>query len=136
MELPTAQMSLSTARYDREVRAPLITITCDCGTSTEVAYGERWSCPTCQKSWDTTQIPPSEYDILVRGVNRYRYLVLGPPIALALVMIPLSVIVGIQFAFLLFVLVMAWALLAVPQLRRRTADQMRRSTKSWKLRPE
>jgi hypothetical protein len=34
------------------------------------------------------------------------------------------------------VLVMAWALLAVPQLRRRAADQMRRSTKSWKLRPE
>src|SRR6476646_4497485 len=98
------------------MRAPLITLTCDCGATAEVAYGDRWSCPTCQKSWDTTQIPAADYDVLVRGVNRYRYLVLGPPI--------------------LFALVMAWALLAVPQLRRRTADQMRRSTKKWKLRPE
>ena len=76
------------------------------------------------------------YDVLVRGVNRYRYLVLGPPILLALILIPLAVVAGIQFALLLFVLVMAWALLAVPQLRRRTADHIRRSTKSWKLRPE
>ena len=123
-------------RYDRWMRAPLITITCDCGATAEVAYGDRWSCPTCGKSWDTTQIPAADYDVLVRGVNRYRYLVLGPPILLALILIPLAAVAGIQFAFLLFVLVMAWALLAVPQLRRRAADHMRRSTKSWKLRPE
>jgi hypothetical protein len=118
------------------MRAPLITLTCDCGATAEVAYGDRWSCPTCEKSWDTTQIPAADYDVLVRGVNRYRYLVLGPPILLALILIPLAAVAGIQFAFLLFVLVMAWALLAVPQLRRRAADHMRRSTKSWKLRPE
>src|SRR3954465_13946593 len=118
------------------MRAPLITITCDCGATTEVAYGDRWSCPTCGKSWDTTQIPAADYDVLVRGVNRYRYLVLGPPIALALIMIPLAAIAGIQFALLLFVLVMAWALLAVPQPSRRAAAHMRRSTKSGKLRPE
>jgi hypothetical protein len=118
------------------VRAPLITITCDCGTSAEVSYGDRWSCQTCGKTWDTAQIPPGEYDVLVRGVNRYRWLVLGPPLAMAAILIPLAVLVGIQFAFLLFVLVMGWGLLAVPQLRRRAADHMRTSTKSWKLRPE
>ena len=51
-------------------------------------------------------------------------------------MIPLAVIVGLQYAFLLFVFVMGYALLAVPQIRRRAARQMRDSTKSWKLRPE
>ncbi len=51
-------------------------------------------------------------------------------------MIPLAVIVGIQYAFLLFVLVMGYALLVVPQLRRRASRRMRESTKSWKLRPE
>lgn len=118
------------------MRAPLITITCDCGTSVEVAYGDRWSCPECGKTWDTAQIPAGDYDVLVRGVSRYRWLVLGPPILIAVIMIPLAVLVGIQFAFLLFVLVMGWALLVVPQLRRRAASQMQNSTKRWKLRPE
>jgi hypothetical protein len=118
------------------VRAPLITITCDCGASADVAYGDRWSCPECGRTWDTGQIPSGEYELFVRGVNRYRVLVLGPPLVLAAVLIPLAVLVGIQFAFLLFVLVMAWGLLAVPQLRKRVATHMRTSTKSWKLRPE
>ena len=55
---------------------------------------------------------------------------------LAAILIPLSVVSGIQYAFLLFVLVMAYGLLAVPQIRRRSAAQMKESTKRWKLRPE
>ena len=43
---------------------------------------------------------------------------------------------SIVVAFLLFVLVMGYGLLAVPQLRRRSAAEMQKSTKSWKLRPE
>jgi hypothetical protein len=118
------------------VKPPPITITCDCGATTEAAYGERWVCPTCGKAWNTAQIPSADYDHLVRGVSRYRWLVLGPPLVLAAILIPLAIVVGIQFAFLLFVLVMAWGLLAVPQLRRRTAAHIRDSTKSWKLRPD
>ena len=114
----------------------MITITCDCGAATKIAYGDRWSCPECGKSWDTNQIPAADYAQLVRGVNRYRVLVLGPPIALAALLIPLAVLVGIQFAFLLFVLVMGYGLLVVPQLRRRSSERLRTSTKSWKLRPE
>jgi len=127
---------LSGSRYDRVVREPLITITCDCGASVEVAYGTRWTCPACGRTWDTAQIPAADYDVLVQGVRRYRLLVLGPPLLLAAVLIPLAAIVGIQYAFLLFVLVMAYALLAVPQLRRMASKRMRESTKSWKLRPE
>jgi hypothetical protein len=134
--LPCGKQITRTARYDRGVRSPLITITCDCGTPVEVAYGDRWSCPECGKTWDTAQIPADDYDVLVRGVNRYRWLVLGPPILIAAIMIPLAVLVGIQFAFLLFVLVMGWALLVVPQLRRRAANHMQNATKRWKLRPE
>jgi hypothetical protein len=118
------------------VRSPLITITCDCGASTEVPYNERWTCDTCGKTWDTGQIPPADYEALLRGVRRYRLLVLGPPLLLAAIMIPLAAIIGVQYAFLLFVLVMGYALLVVPQLRRRASARMRDSTKSWKLRPE
>jgi hypothetical protein len=114
----------------------MITITCDCGAAAEVAYGDRWRCESCGKTWDTAQIPSSEYDVLVRGVSRYRLLALGPPLVLAAILIPLAVIAGIQYAFLLFVLVMGWGLLVIPQLRRRASAQMRNSAKSWKLRPE
>ena len=91
--------------------------------------------PDCGRTWDTSQIPAADYDVLLRGVRRYRLLVLGPPLLLAAILIPLAA-TGIQFAFLLFVLVMGYALLAVPQLRRLASQRMRDSTKSWKLRPE
>jgi len=118
------------------VRSPLITITCDCGAAVDVPYGERWTCNACGRTWDTAQIPAAEYGVLVQGVRRYRWLVLGPPVLLAAIMIPLAATVGLQYAFLLFVLVMGYALLVVPQLRRRASRHMREATKSWKLRPE
>jgi len=118
------------------VREPLITLTCDCGTTVEIGYGEVWTCDSCGKTWDTNRIPASEYGALVAAVRRYRLLVLGPPVVMAAVLIPLSVLIGLQYAFLLFVLIMGYGLLAVPQLRRRSAAQMQKSTKSWKLRPE
>lgn len=111
-------------------------MTCDCGASVELGYGERWTCESCGRTWDTNRIPASEYGALVAAVRRYRLLVLGPPLLFAAVLIPLAVISGLQYAFLLFVLVMGYGLLAVPQLRRRSAAQMAESTKSWKLRPE
>ena len=118
------------------MRAPLITITCDCGASVEVPYAERWTCDACGKTWDTGQIPHAEYDALLQGVRRYRLLVLGPPILLAAILVPLAALDGIQYAFLLFVFLMGYALLVIPQLRRRASARMRDSTKSWKLRPE
>jgi hypothetical protein len=118
------------------VQAPPITITCDCGAVKDLGYGERWQCEECGKTWDTAQIPQGEYDALLRGLKRYRLLVLLPPALLAAILVPLAVLSGVQFAFLLFVLAMSYALLVVPQLRRRAAARMRESTKRWKLRPE
>ena len=69
-------------------------------------------------------------------MKRYRLLVVGPPLVLAAVLIPLAVLVGIQYAFLLFVLVMAHGLLVVPQIRRRTAAQSSARSPAWKLSPE
>lgn len=118
------------------VRALSITLTCDCGAAASVRYGERWNCPECGKTWDTSQIPREDYDRLVRSVRRYRLLVLGPPVALAAVLIPLTVAVGIQFAFLLFILLMAWGLLVMPQLRSRATARVMRHASTWQLSPE
>jgi hypothetical protein len=118
------------------VREPPITITCDCGAVGSVPYGERWSCEQCGKSWNTAQIPTADYQSLLAGVKRYRLLVVGPPLALAAVLIPLAVLVGLQYAFLLFVLVMAHGLLVVPQIRRRTTAASSARSTAWKLSPE
>lgn len=122
--------------YDRCVHEPPITIRCDCGATAGVPYGERWHCEQCGKTWNTAQIPRADYDSLLAGVRRYRLFVLGPPIALALVLIPLAIFSGVQYAFLLFVLVMAHGLLVVPQIRRRASAQVSARAPTWKLSPE
>jgi len=118
------------------VRPPPITITCDCGAIASVAYGDKWRCEACDKTWDTSQIPSGDYDELLRGVKHYRLLAIGPPIVLAAILIPLAIFVGAQFAFLLFVLVAAYGLLVVPPLRRRATRRLGESVRSWKLSPE
>jgi hypothetical protein len=118
------------------VRKPPITITCDCGAAGGAAYGERWQCGECGRNWDTKQIPEEEYAALLRSVQRYRLLAVGPPLGAAAVLLPLAAVVGIQFAVLLFALVTAWALFVVPQLRRRRARRILKSTPRWNLRPD
>ena len=117
------------------MREPPITITCDCGAVGNVPYGARWKCEQCGKTWNTSQIPQAEYNSLVAGVRRYRLLVVGPPLVLAAIMIPLAVLAGLQFAFLLFVLVMGtafWSCHSSGGARRRRRAPGRR----WKLSPE
>ena len=118
------------------MREPPITITCDCGTDASLAYGERWTCPTCGKTWNTAQIPRDEYDALLRHVHRYRLLVLVPPLVLAAILIPLAVLIDIRFAFLLFLLEIAFALFVIPPLRRKASSHVLTRTPSWQLRPE
>ena len=56
----------------------------------------------------------------VRGaplrVRRYRLLVFAPALGLAVILIPLAVLVDLRFAFLLFILELAFALMVVPPL--------------------
>jgi hypothetical protein len=124
------------AGYDRLVREPPITLTCDCGTIGYVRYGERWTCPSCGKTWDTSQIPGAEYGELLGSVRRYRLLTLGPPLVLSAVLIPLAIVSGLQYGLLLFVLVFAYAVFVIPKMRERASASMRRSMRSWELHPE
>lgn len=118
------------------MRALPITLQCDCGQLAGVTYGERWTCPECGKTWDTSQIPQSEYDRLLRSVRRYRLLTLGPPVALTAVLMPLAIFVGVQYGLLLFVLVMAYGLLVVPHLRAKATKSVLSNTRQWELSPE
>lgn len=112
---------------------PSITLTCDCGTRAYVAYGERWTCPTCGKAYDTTRIPAADYAALVAGLRHYRLLTLGPPLALAAVLVPAAILGDVRYAFLLFILVMAYGLLVLPRLRERASARVTGIKSRWKL---
>ena len=119
-----------------EVPKPPITIRCDCGATGYAAYGERWVCHQCGRSWDTTQIPEEEYGALVQTVRRYRLLTLTPVVLAAAVLIPLGMLVSLRFMVLFFVLSVAWMVFGVPRLRRRAMRQAVANTMQWSLRPE
>jgi hypothetical protein len=114
--------------------APDIAITCDCGHVGRVPLGDRWVCEQCGRAWDTSQIPRDEYDALMRRVRRYSLFTVAPPLLLSAVLIPLAVVVDVRYAFILFVLVMAYALLVLPQLRKRARKDVLESAPRWKLR--
>ena len=118
------------------MRGPPITVTCECGQIAYVPYGERWTCPQCSRTWDTSKIPEDDYARLVGSVRRYRLAALGPPLVLAAVLIPLAVLVGLQYGLLLFVLVFAYAIFVLPKVRARATADVRRCTRSWELHPE
>ena len=116
--------------------APDIAITCDCGHVGRVPLGDRLVCERCGRTWDTSQIPRDEYDALMRRVRRYSLVTVAPPLLLSAVLIPLAVIVDVRYAFILFVLVMAYALLVLPQLRKRARKDVLESAPRWKLRAD
>lgn len=118
------------------MREPPITVTCECGQVTHLRYGERWTCDECGRTWDTSQIPEQDYASLVANVRRYRLIALGPPLVLAAILVPLSIVAGIQFALLLFVLVFAYAVFVMPKVRDRATTSVRESARSWDLSPE
>jgi len=116
------------------VGRPPITITCECGEVKRVAYGERWTCERCGRSWNTQQIPAEEYDGLLRRVRRHKIeAVAAAAVALA-VFIPL-IVVSARFILLLPPAMMIWLFVFLPYWRRRyrrTAHDAPR----WQLHPE
>jgi Flp pilus assembly protein TadB len=117
------------------MKRPPITITCDCGDSKDVAYGERWHCGRCGRSWDTRQIPAEEYEGLLRRVRRVRLEALGFAALIAAVVVPLIVFVSTTFIFMAPALAAVWLFLYLPIWRRRNRRAARDAPR-WELHPE
>jgi len=117
------------------VAKPPITISCECGEKRDVAYGERWHCEKCGRSWNTAQIPAEEYERLLRSVRRHKLEVLVLAAVAAAVLIPLIAVVSARFIALIPLVMAAWLFLILPRWRwryRRTA----RDAPRWQLHPE
>ena len=115
--------------------APPLTLTCECGATQRVKYGERWTCPDCGRVYDTSKIPEEAYRESTRVVSRYRLLTLGPLLALAAVMVPLVVFVDSGLIFLMGIFAFAYILLFLPFVRRR-AQRGVADGPAWDLRAD
>jgi hypothetical protein len=114
---------------------PPITITCECGDTKEIPYGERWVCERCKRSWNTGQIPAEEYAGLLRRMRHCQLEAIGVAAVLAAILAPLIVIVNTSFLFLTPMVAAAWLFLYLPRWRRRVRAAAR-SAPRWELHPE
>jgi hypothetical protein len=117
-------------------RGPPITVTCECEERRDLAYGERWTCETCGRSWDTAQIPAEEYERIRRLQLRFRVL----PVCIGLTVLGLAAfftLTGNIFSvfFLLPVAMMSWFMLIRPVHRRRYREAISHLP-TWNLRVE
>jgi hypothetical protein len=118
------------------VKGPPITVTCECGQKRELAYGERWDCESCGRSWDTGRIPADQYDQIRRLSLRFRAvpIAFGAVVALLAIFFTLTGNIPGVF-FLLPTALVAWFVFLRPLHRRR----YRRAIKTlprWELRAD
>ena len=93
----TPRLRMGSEKPGSVVKGPPITVTCECGERHDLFYGERWTCPSCGRAYDTHNIPEHEYAGIRNLQRRYRAvpIALGVVVAtLALVFILTSNIVG------------------------------------------
>jgi hypothetical protein len=111
-------------------------VTCECGQKRELAYGERWDCESCGRSWDTGRIPPAQYQEIRRMSLRYR----AVPVAFGAAVAALAIfftltgnIVGVFF--LMPVALVSWFVFLRPLHRKRYRAAIK-TLPSWELRAD
>ena len=117
-------------------KGPPITVTCECGEKRELAYGERWQCEQCGRSWDTGRIPADQYQQIRQLSLRYRAVpvAFGALVALLAIFFTLTGNIFGVF-FLMPVALVLWFVFLRPLHRKR----YRRAIKTlprWELRAD
>ena len=117
-------------------RGPPITLTCECGETRYLRYGERWKCEKCSRSWDTAKIPVDDYAAIRRTQLRFRRVPLVISV-LALACVVAFIIVGKALGGLLLVAVVAttWSMFFRPIHRRRYREALA-DLPTWQIEPD
>ncbi len=117
------------------MKAPGITVTCECGDVRVVPYGKQWTCERCGRRWNTAQIPESEYRNLTRAVRRYQLEAAAFAVVLLAIYAPLIVLVDVRVGISGLLIFFAWAFLLRPRRRRRLIASVLHGAR-WQLHPE
>src|SRR5437879_5627670 len=118
--------------YNRGVKPPPITITCDCGEYERVPFGERWTCAKCGRRWNTAQIPADEYWQLLRDLRRMRLTVVGAAFGLAAIFVILALVLAPSFFLFIPITITGWFIWYMPRWRRKVRRRARSAPK-WQL---
>ena len=118
------------------LRGPRITVNCECGQTNYLAYGERWECGNCGRTYDTNRIPADEYEQIRQISLRYRMLPIAFGVLIALVAIVFT-LTGNIFGvfFLLPVALVIWFVFIRPVHRKRYREAIK-GLPVWQLRAE
>ena len=111
-------------------------IRCACGETRAVAYGERWQCESCGRSWDTGRIPADQYEQIRRLSLRFRAvpIVLGALVALLAIFFTLTGNIFGVF-FLMPVARIGWFVFLRPLHRKRYRAAIK-TLPRWELRAD
>lgn len=118
------------------LRGPPISVACECGEKRDLAYGERWRCERCGRTYDTSRIPRDDYQAIRSTQLRYRIL----PVSLGLLVAGTAIfftLTGNVFSvfLLLPVALMTWFSFLRPVHRRRYRRAIA-DLPQWELRAE
>jgi hypothetical protein len=118
------------------VRGPKITVSCRCGEKRYLTYGERWTCESCGRRWNTHQIPADQYAAIRATQLRYRRIPLAISVV-ALACIVAGVLVGKAFGGLIVVAIAAttWSMFFRPIHSRKYREALA-ELPTWTLTPE
>ena len=117
--------------------SPRITLHCDCGNEERVAYGERWTCASCGRVYDTAAIPEADFQAIESLRRRYRIagyagvtLIAAFVLFLALTAQQFQIFIGLP------AILLVWFVYVRPLMRRRYRQRVGELTRSWTLRAE
>ena len=117
--------------------APRITLRCDCGTEALVAYGERWTCESCGRTYDTTGIPEADWRAIEDMRRRYRIVGYAGMVLIAAFVLLLALTAQ---EFQLFIglpaILLVWFIYIRPFMRSRYRRRVGELQRSWTLRAE
>jgi hypothetical protein len=118
------------------IGGPRITVNCECGQTRYLAYGERWRCESCGRSYDTNRIPRDEYEEIRQISLRFRLLPIafGALIAAAAIAFTLTGNIPGVF-FLLPVALVIWFVFIRPIHRKRYREAIK-GLPVWQLRAD
>jgi hypothetical protein len=118
------------------LRGPPITVTCECGERRDLAYGDRWTCEQCGRTYDSNRIPREEYEVIRRTQLRFRVL----PVVLGVIVAGLAIFFTLtdnifSVFFLLPVGLIGWFVLLRPMHQKRYRQAIA-DLPRWDLRAE
>ncbi len=118
------------------VKGPPITVTCECGQKRDLAYGERWQCESCGRSYDTGRIPADQYAEIRRLSLRFRAvpIIFGAVVALLAIFFTLTGNIFGVF-FLLPAGLVLWFVFVRPLQRKRYRAAVK-TLPRWELRAD